>query len=73
MRPLVLLGIALIAIGCLFLYNGGHFTTRKKVLEVGDVKVTTADEHTLPGWVPAFLLLGGGAMVLIGVQRGNRS
>jgi hypothetical protein len=73
MRPLVLLGIVLIAIGCLFLYNGGHFTTRKKLLEVGDVKVTTADVRTLPGWVPAFMILAGGAMVLIGLQRGDRS
>lgn len=73
MRPVVLLGIVVIAIGCLFLYNGGHFATRKKLLEVGDVKVTTADEHTLPRWVPALMLLAGGAMVLIGLQRGDRS
>ncbi len=72
MRPLVLFGVVLIAVGCMFLYNGGHFTTRKELLEVGDVKVTTSDERTLPGWVPGVMLFAGGALVLIGVQRGDR-
>jgi len=73
MRPLVLLGIVFIAVGCMFLYNGGHYTTRKKLLEVGDVKVTTADERTLPGWVPGLIVFTGAALVLIGAQRGDRS
>ncbi len=73
MRPLVLFGTVVIAIGCLFLYNGGHITTRKKLFEVGDVKVTTADEHTLPRWAPAFIILAGGGMVFAGMRRGDRS
>lgn len=73
MRPLVLFGVVVIAVGCLFLYNGGHITTRKKLLEVGDVKVTTSDQHTLPGWVPVLVVLAGGAMVLAGMRRGNGS
>ncbi len=72
MRPLVLLGIVLIALGCLLIYNGGHITTRKKLLEVGDVKVTTAEERRVPGWATGVVLLTGGVLVLVGMQRGER-
>lgn len=69
MRPLVLLGTVLIAIGVLLLYNGGHLTTRKKLFEVGDVKVTTTEERILPRWVPGAIMLAGGALVLAGFRR----
>ena len=68
MRPLVLLGIVLIAVGGFLFYNGGSFTTQKQVLEIGDVKVTAPEEHTFPKWAGAAALLAGIAVVVVGAQ-----
>ena len=40
MRPLVLIGIIVAIIGGIVFFNGGNFTTRKKLVEIGDVKIT---------------------------------
>lgn len=70
MRPFVLIGIVLIAIGGLLLFRGGTFTTRDKILEVGDVKVTASEEHSVPTWVAGLALVVGLGLVVAGaVQR----
>lgn len=69
MRPLVLIGIVLIAIGGVLFYQGGSFTTRKKVLEVGDVKVTAADEHSVPAWAAGAAVVVGLGLIVVGAQR----
>lgn len=73
MRPFVLIGIVLIAVGGFLFYNGGSFSTRKQVLEVGSVKVTASEEHHAPKWVAAVVALVGLGLVAAGAGRGGRS
>lgn len=73
MRPLVLIGIALIAVGGYLFYNGGSFSTRKQVLEVGSVKVTAREEHQAPRWIAAVVAVIGLGLVVGGAARGGRS
>jgi len=68
MRPLVLIGIVLIAIGGFLLYNGGSFTTQKKLVEIGDVKITAPEEHSLPKWGAGIAVLAGLGLVVAGMQ-----
>ena len=71
MRPLSLLGIALICVGAFLLIRGGTFTTRKDVLKVGDVKVTADDQQTIPPWVGGIAIVAGVVVVAAGMrQRG---
>lgn len=72
MRPLSLLGIALICIGAFLLVRGGSFTTRRDVLKVGDVKLTADEQQTVPPWVGGIAILAGAAAVAAGTrQRGS--
>lgn len=69
MRPLVLIGVVLMAIGGFLLYQGGTFKTRDKILEVGDVKVTATDKHSVPTWVAGLALVAGLGLVLAGAAQ----
>ncbi|HWA16220.1 MAG TPA: hypothetical protein VG817_07300 [Gemmatimonadales bacterium] len=69
MRPLVLIGVVLIAIGGFLLYQGGTFKTRDKLLEVGDLKVTTTDKHAVPTWVAGVALVAGLGLVVAGAAQ----
>ncbi len=73
MRPRVLLGIALIVIGGLLFAQGGTFTTREQVLEIGDLKVTAPEEHTVPTWTGGAAMLAGLGLVVVGLQRRGQS
>ena len=70
MRPNILIGIVLVVIGAFLFYRGGSFTTQKKVLEVGDVKVTAPDEHSVPNWIaPVAVIAGFGLIIFGGMQK----
>ena len=69
MRPLVLIGIIVAIVGGILLYNGGSFTTRKKLVEIGDVKITAPDEHSIPQWAAGIAVLAGIGLVVAGSQR----
>lgn len=73
MRPLMLIGVVLIVVGGYLFYNGGTFSTRKQVLEVGSVKVTAREEHQAPKWIAAVVAVVGLGLVVGGAARGGRS
>ena len=73
MRPLMLIGIVLIAIGGFLFYQGGSFTTQKKVLEVGDVKVTAPEEHSVPTWAAGAAVVVGLGLIVAGAKGRGRA
>ena len=63
MRPLVIVGIILIAIGAIALaYQGISYTTTERVVDIGPIKVDARKEKTIP--LPPIL---GGVAVAAGV------
>jgi hypothetical protein len=49
MKPIVLLGIALIVLGVIALaYQGVSYTTREKIIDVGPFKATVERQKTIP-------------------------
>ena len=49
MKPIVLLGIALIVLGVIALaYQGISYTTREKIIDVGPLKATVDRQKTIP-------------------------
>ena len=72
MKGLMILGVALILLGVVGLvYQGITYTTREKVLDIGDLHVTTERQKTIP--VPAVVgglaLAAGIALVVVGAKR----
>jgi hypothetical protein len=72
MKPLVIVGIILIAIGVIALaYGGLSFTTSEKVAEIGPLKVEKEKTRTVP--LPPLLggvaLAGGIVLLVVGARK----
>ena len=72
MKPVTLIGIALIIVGVLALaYQGITYTTREKVIDIGPLKASVDKEKTipLPPILGALALAGGVVLVVVGARK----
>ena len=72
MKPIMLLGVALIVIGVLALaYQGITFTTREKVIDLGPLQASVDKKKTipLPPILGALALAAGVILVVVGNKR----
>ena len=72
MKPIMLLGVALIVIGVLALaYQGITYTTREKVIDVGPLKASVEKQKTipLPPIFGAVALAAGVILLVVGNRR----
>lgn len=72
MKPVTLVGIALIILGVLALaYQGITYTTREKVIDLGPLKASVDKEKNipLPPIVGVLALAGGVALVIVGARK----
>ncbi len=67
MRPSVIVGVILIALGAFGLVRGG-FTTQKDVVKVGDVKVTAPETQTIPSWASILAIVLGVGVIAVGAR-----
>jgi len=67
MRPLAIVGVILALLGGFILFRGGgSVKTRDDLVKVGDVKISTTDEHAIPGWAGGIALGLGIVLVIAG-------
>ncbi len=71
MKPLVLVGILLAAVGGFILLRGLTYTKNRSVLKVGGLEASVEERQTIPTWVGAVAVVGG--LVLIGAGAGKRN
>ena len=72
MKPVTVVGIALIILGVLALaYQGITYTTREKVIDLGPLKASVDKEKNipLPPIVGVLALAGGVALVIVGARK----
>jgi len=72
MKPIMLIGIVLIALGVIALtYHGITYTTHEKVLQFGPLEATKKTEKTipLPPILGGFALVGGIVLIVIGIKK----
>jgi hypothetical protein len=65
-----ILGILLVGFGVWVVSGHALFRTRRSVLEIGDMKASVTETHTLPPWVGYASCAGG--VVLLVVAAGRR-
>ena len=68
MKPLTLTGVVLVLLGCAVLAIGRFsYTTEKPVVEIGPMKATVAEQHSvaLPNIAGFGLIVVGGLLVLM--------
>lgn len=73
MRPMILFGIVLVALGGFLLIQGGTFTTKEKVIDIGAVEVTADDDHPIPRWAGWVVLAVGAAAIAGGASAKRRA
>ncbi len=72
MKPVTLVGLALIILGVIALaYQGITYTTREKVVDLGPLKITADKEKTipLPPILGALALAGGVVLIVVGARK----
>jgi hypothetical protein len=73
--PVMLIGIALIALGLIALvYQGITYTTSEKVVDLGPLKITAQKEKTIP--LPPILgglALAGGIVLVVVASRKSKT
>jgi hypothetical protein len=62
-------GVLIIAFGAVVLIRGGNFSTRREMMHVGDVKVTTSEEQTIPPWAAGVAVAAGVALLVAGARK----
>ena len=72
MKPITLIGIALVVLGALALaYQGINYTRQEKVLDIGPFHAT-AEKHEripLPPVVGGLALIGGVVLLVVGAKQ----
>jgi uncharacterized membrane protein HdeD (DUF308 family) len=74
MKPVTLVGIALIILGVLALaYQGITYTTREKVIDLGPLTASVEKERRmpLPPIVGVLALAGGVVLVVVGARKAS--
>ena len=69
MKPAMIIGIVLIALGVVsFAYQGITYTTREKIIDIGPIQATKDTEKTIPfsPILGGVALVGGIALIIIG-------
>ena len=71
MKPIVLIGIALIILGVVaFVYQGITYTSREKIINIGPIQATHETKKTIPlsPILGGVALVGGIVLVVIGIK-----
>ncbi|HTI52714.1 MAG TPA: DUF3185 domain-containing protein [Verrucomicrobiae bacterium] len=74
MKPVTLVGVALIILGVVALaYQGITYTTREKIIDIGPLKASVDKEKSipLPPIVGGLALAGGVILVIVGARRSS--
>ena len=72
MKPIILVGILLIAIGLLSLaFQGFSYTTEEKILDIGPIEATTETKKRvpIPPLVGGLALLSGVVLLVMGSRK----
>ena len=74
MKPVMLVGVALIILGVVALaYQGITYTTREKIIDIGPLKASIDKERNipLPPILGALAIAGGVVLVIVGARKSS--
>lgn len=74
MKPIMIIGIALIALGIVaFTYQGITYTSREKIIDIGPIQATHETKKTIPlSPILGGVALVGGIMLVISGTRSKK-
>lgn len=69
MRPQALIGIILIVIGAIVVFQGVTYKSRDEVLRVGDLKASVEEKRAVPTWAGGVAIAAGIILLVGGMKR----
>lgn len=69
LRPLTVGGVLIACLGAFVLVSGVSFTSRRNVLDVGDLKITADEQRSVPPWIGGAAVVVGVALIVAGAGR----
>lgn len=71
MKPLVIAGVILAALGAFIVFRGVTFGSQRDVVKVGDVHVSAEEQHVIPVWVGGVGIVAGVVLIGVGLRSGR--
>lgn len=69
MKPQLLVGILLMALGAFIVFRGLNYGSQQNVIQVGDMRASVEARRTVPTWVGGIAIVGGALLVGAGLRR----
>lgn len=69
MRPFIIVGAILAALGAFVLLRGMSFNSQSDVLKIGEVKITATEKQRVPQWVGGAALVIGVGLIVAGMRQ----
>jgi len=69
MKPLLFVGLILIAAGGFVVFRGLNYTSQRSVLKLGEFEASLEEKRAVPAWAGAITIAGGLALVVVGARR----
>ena len=69
MRKFLIAGIVILCLGAFVLLRGASFSTRRDVLQMGDMKITADQQQVIPPWVGWAALAVGTSLIVVGARK----
>jgi len=69
MKPLLFVGLILIAAGGYVVFRGLNYTSQRSVLKLGEFEASLEEKRAVPAWAGAIAIAGGLALVVAGARR----
>jgi hypothetical protein len=69
MKPQVMVGIVLVALGAFILLRGLTFGSQRSVMRVGDLQASVEERRAVPPWVGGVAIVGGLVLLGAGVRK----
>ncbi len=65
----MIVGVVLVLGGAYVLVEGGAFTSRETVLDIGSLSVSAEERHPIPSWLAGIAVAVGAVLLIGGVTR----
>jgi hypothetical protein len=69
MRPLIILGLVLLALGAFVVFRGVNYGSQRSVFKVGDFEASVEQKRPIPQWVGGVAIGAGVVLTLTGFLR----
>jgi hypothetical protein len=69
MRPMLILGVLLIAAGLFAVFHGVSYSRDESVLKIGELEAKVRQEHAVPQWIGGLVLGAGIVLTVVALKR----